>query len=134
MFEILQKIKNKLSTIAGQNVSIGLEGNLTANQCPFIRIISLTSKPSKDNSYLVEGEIRIIYGEKINIKTNLEDIYQKIYKTEENIKAKMRELEKEENLTIEWIETIPDGDELQNLKASATIFNITFAQGGYLCP
>ena len=46
----------------------------------------------------------------------------------------MIELEKEERYSINWIETIPDEDTLQNLKASASIFEIVFNEGGYQCP
>ena len=134
MFEMLQKVKAKLAEMTEQNVAIGLESNLTANQCPFIRIIAMPSSPSNDNAFMVKAEVQILYGEKVNIKTNLENVYQKIYETEKNIKDKMIELEKEEKYSINWIETIPDEDTLQNLKASASIFEIVFSEGGYQCP
>jgi len=134
MFEMLQKVKAKLAEMTEQNVAIGLESNLTANQCPFIRIIAMPSSPSNDNAFMVKAEVQILYGEKVNIKTNLENVYQKIYETEKNIKDKMIELEKEEKYSINWIETIPDEDTLQNLKASASIFEVVFSEGGYQCP
>ena len=86
MFEMLQKVKAKLAEMTEQNVAIGLEANLTANQCPFIRIIAMPSSPSNNNAFMVKAEVQILNGEKEKIKTNLENVYQKIYETEKNIK------------------------------------------------
>jgi len=127
MFEILTLIKNKLSEIENQNVAIGLESNLTANQCPFIRIITQPSRPATNSAFEEEAEIQILYGEKVNIKTNLEEVYEKIYETEKKIREKMKELESEDRIKeVNWVETIPDEDTLNNIKASASIFLIRF--------
>lgn len=125
VYEILEKIEDKLKEIENiKSCQIGLEGNLTQNQCPFIRIISLNSKPDPNSSLKKEVDIQIIFGFRLNRKEELKEVYREVYELEEKIKAKMNELEGEANLLIDWSETIPDEDALLNLKASAIIFNV----------
>ncbi len=124
MFNKLLEIKNALLEMPGiDTVKIGLESNLTADACPFIRIIAQPSRPKPDSFGITEMEIEIVYGEKVNIRTNLEETYQKIYETEKLIKDRL------ESIGAFWIETVPDGDTLTNLKVSSIYFKVEVSCG-----
>ena len=119
MFDLLQQIRDALKDVPNINtVKIGVEKSLNAKDYPFIRVVAQPSKPNPENFRNEISTIEIVYGEMVNVKQNLEAIYQKVYETEKKIREIMS------NLGAKWVETIPDGDRLQNMKVSSIYFEI----------
>jgi len=126
VYELMIEVKDRLQNIPNINtVKIGIEPNMTGRDYPAVRIVAGVNKRGE---YLYENAIFTVYfGENLHDKIGIEEIYNRLYTYESEIRDKLDTFQPAVGGLCKWVDTISDEDRLQGFKILASRFEVVGA-------
>jgi len=123
-YDLMVEVKGKLEGISGvATVKIGLEPNMTGRDYPAIRIVAGTNRRGQ---YLYESySFTVYFGENLHDKIGIEEIYNRLYAYESEIRRRLDTFQPTIGGLCKWIDTISDEDRLEGFKVLASRFEVS---------
>jgi hypothetical protein len=123
---LMLEVKDKLQGINGVvTVKIGIEPNMTGRDYPAVRIVAGTNRRGE---YLYENIIFTVYfGENLHDKIGMEEIYNRLYAYESEIRDRLDTFQPTMGGLCKWIDTVSDEDRLEGFKILASRFEVSGA-------